>query len=66
MIQAIAQNPEPVKHVIDITSIGALVATLFGWLPHVTALLTFVWMCIRIYETRTVQRFLNRRKRGRK
>ncbi len=66
MIQTIAQNPEPVKHVIDVTSIGALVATLFGWLPHVTALLTFVWMCIRIYETKTVQRFLNRRKRGRK
>ncbi len=66
MIQAIVQNPEPVKHIIDVTSIGALVATFFGWLPHVTAILTFVWMCIRIYETKTVQRFLNRRKRGRK
>lgn len=66
MLQTIAQNPEPVKHIIDMASIGALVATFFGWLPHVTAMLTLVWMCIRIYETKTVQRFLNRRKRGRK
>lgn len=70
MIQTITQNPEPVKHVIDVTSVGAVAAVLLGWLPQVlalmTAIATFAWACIRLYETKTVQRFLNRRKRGRK
>lgn len=46
------------KHVIDTISVSAAFATVFGWLPHIAALLSVVWSLIRIYETKTVQRIL--------
>lgn len=52
------------KNVLDGTAVGATAATLFGWLPEATALLTFIWMAIRIWETDTVQRLLGRKRDG--
>lgn len=51
---------EQAKHLIDATSIAAVVGTLAGWLPAVAALLSIVWTIIRIYETKTVQRWLGK------
>lgn len=53
---------EHVKNVGDVVSVGTVVATLIGWLPHISALLTVVWLGIRIYETDTVQGWLNKPK----
>jgi hypothetical protein len=50
----------PLEHVVDAGAITALAAVLFGVLPHATALLTFVWVCIRLYETKTIQAALRR------
>ena len=45
---------------IDAISIGTAIATLAGWLPALAALASLVWTTIRIYETKTVQRWLKR------
>jgi hypothetical protein len=52
---------ETVKHVIDLTSIGTVLATLAGWLPEISALLSAIWVAIRIFETETVQKLLKRK-----
>ena len=57
-------------HDIKVTTEGAAVAvaatSVMGWLTPTVALigslLTIVWMCIRIYETETVQKIVNRKK----
>lgn len=46
------------EEILDLLSISALVATLLGWLPTVSLLLTIIWMALRIYESPTVQRHL--------
>lgn len=51
---------EAIKHVGDAISIGAVLATLAGWLPAIAAALSIFWTVIRIYETKTVQRWLKR------
>ena len=52
---------EHVKNYIDAISIGTIIATLAGWLPHLAALLSIVWTVIRIYETKTVQSWLKQK-----
>lgn len=52
------QIPDHAKPILDFASIGAVVATLTAWLPPIAALVSIIWGCIRIYETRTVQRLL--------
>lgn len=47
---------EQVKQATDVVAVGTVAATLFGWLPALAAGLTIIWTCIRIYETKTVQR----------
>jgi hypothetical protein len=49
---------DTVKHVADALSIVTVLGTLMQWLPSVAALFTIVWTTIRIYETKTVQRWL--------
>tara|TARA_R110000824_G_C15062424_1_gene662559 strand:- start:271 stop:462 length:192 start_codon:yes stop_codon:yes gene_type:complete len=57
-----AQIVQGVKQVGDITAVGLTVATIFKWLPAMAALLTIIWTAVRIYETDTVQKIINRRK----
>jgi len=40
-----------------------VLGTLVDILPAIAALFTIVWTCIRIYETKTVQGWINRAKR---
>ena len=54
----------PYKNQLDIASIGVLLATLFSWIPHVTAIVTLAWSLIRLYETKTVQSWLEKRREG--
>lgn len=47
--------PDEVKSIVDFGGIGVLIASLIHALPHITALLTLIWVCIRIYETQTAR-----------
>ena len=55
---------EHTKTLVDTASVVTVVGTLAGILPAIAALFTIVWTAIRIYESRTVQDFLKRRKGG--
>jgi hypothetical protein len=46
------------KNLGDGLSIMTMIAAFAGWLPSLSLLVTIVWGCIRIYETKTVQRWL--------
>jgi len=52
--------PEGLKHLLDALSVGTMLGTLFQMLPNIAALITIVWTAIRIYETKTVQGWLNK------
>jgi len=52
------------KPIGDVLSVGTVVGALMHWLPPIAALLTIVWTAIRIYETKTVQKFLTRFRKG--
>lgn len=54
---------ESVKHTIDAASVFAVGGALMGWLPAIAALFTIIWTGIRIYETRTVQRWIRGRRK---
>jgi hypothetical protein len=42
----------------DTTSILLILGSILDFLPHLAALLSIIWVCIRIYETDTVQNWL--------
>ncbi len=42
---------ETSKTVVDIASGVTVVSTILGWLPAATALLSLVWVAMRIYQT---------------
>ena len=52
---------EPVKHVVDALSIMTVLGTLMEFLPAIAALLSIVWSIIRIYESKTVQRWIGKK-----
>ena len=53
---------DDVKHIIDAASVGAAFAALAGWLPVAAAAASLIWTVIRIYETKTVQAWINKGK----
>jgi len=56
------EHDETVKYVIDGVSFLTVVGTLAEMLPAVAAIFTIVWTAIRIWETKTVQKLINRKK----
>ena len=56
-------NVEVAKNVVDAVSVGAVAGSLMGWLPPIAAALTIIWTTIRIFETNTVQSFVNKFKK---
>jgi hypothetical protein len=50
------------KTVLDISALGVTTGALFEVLPSITALASLIWVCIRIYETETVQSLLGKQK----
>jgi len=54
-----AQNQETLKQMLDGASILTVIGTLVEFLPAVSALLSIVWVAIRIWETNTVQKLVN-------
>ena len=53
---------ETLKHILDGASLLTVIGTLVEFLPAVSALLSIVWLAIRIYETETMRKLLNRKK----
>jgi hypothetical protein len=51
---------EASKHVIDALSLITVIGTLVDMLPSIAAVFTILWTAIRIYETRTVQKWIGR------
>ena len=56
----ISHMHESTKQVIDTASTITVVGTIMNWLPAAAALWTIVWTTIRIYETKTVQKWLGK------
>lgn len=48
------------KYAIDAASLFTVVGTMVSMLPAIAALFTIIWTAIRIYETKTVQRWLGK------
>ena len=48
------------KYAIDAASLFTVVGTITSMLPAIAALFTIIWTAIRIYETKTVQRWLGK------
>lgn len=55
-------SQENLKHVGDALSITTVIGTIAGYLPAIAALATLIWTAIRIWETKTVQGWIKRRK----
>jgi hypothetical protein len=51
---------DALKYAIDAASIFTVVGTMVSMLPAIAALFTIIWTVIRIYETKTVQRWLGK------
>lgn len=51
---------DALKHLTDFVAIGVTVGTIMKLLPAVAAFLSIIWTAIRIYETRTVQKWLGK------
>ena len=49
------------KEVVDIAAASTGVLTIISWLPPTASLFTIVWLGIRIYESETVQKLVNKR-----
>jgi hypothetical protein len=56
----VSPGHETFKYAIDAASIFTVVGTIVSVLPAVAALFTIIWTVIRIYETKTVQRWLGK------
>ena len=54
---------EGTKHVLDGLSLITVLGALVDVLPAIAALFTLIWTGIRIYETGTVQGWIERAKR---
>jgi len=54
-------HQETIKHAVDAVSVVTVVGTLMDVLPAIAALFTIVWTGIRIWETKTVQSWIEKR-----
>lgn len=48
------------KHLLDGASVFTAIGSFLAWLPSIAALFTIIWTGIRIYETKTVQKWLKK------
>ena len=55
---------QEVKSIADAVAVSGGVASLAGWLPDVAALVTILWLSIRIWESDTVKGIFGRKDDG--
>lgn len=51
---------DSIKYATDGAAVGVWLGALLNQLPAIAAILSIIWTVIRIYETKTVQRWLGR------
>jgi hypothetical protein len=51
---------ETAKRVGDALSVGAVVGSIAGWLPPIAAFVTIIYTLVRLYETKTVQKWMGK------
>jgi hypothetical protein len=52
---------EGLKTAVD-TGAGAItIGAIFNWIPEATAILSLIWVVIRIYETKTFQKLKHKK-----
>jgi hypothetical protein len=51
---------DTLKYALDAASFFTVVGTMISMLPAIAALFTIIWTAIRIYETKTVRRWLGK------
>lgn len=56
---------EHIKTTADVASGGTILASLFGYLPEISAAFALVYTIIRIFETRTIKGIISRFRRKR-
>jgi hypothetical protein len=54
---------EDSKQVIDVVAASTGFMSLAAWLPPLASLFTIVWLGIRIYETDTMKKLINRKQK---
>lgn len=64
MIHKFQDMHDQTKHLIDWASIATVFGTLMQILPSLAALFSIVWSLIRIYETKTVQNWINSKRKS--
>jgi len=58
----VQHTAETTKQAIDAVSVFTVVGTLSDLLPPMAALVTIIWTGIRIYETKTIQNIIHKKK----
>lgn len=53
-------NAEVMKYCIDGACLSTTIAALLNYMPAAAAFVSLVWGLIRIYETKTVQKWLRK------
>ena len=38
---------------VDVVAASSIIGTIFGWLPSIAAIVSIIWFCIQIYESKT-------------
>lgn len=61
-----SSNIDTAKAAGDVLALGTVFGTLIKILPAIAAVFTIVWTGIRIYETKTVQDILKKRRKERR
>lgn len=59
---------DPTRHPLlvlsDLAAVGAVGATIIGWLPAIAAVFSIAWLALQIWGDRTVQDWFKRRRRN--
>lgn len=56
--------PDSLKHVVDAVCGAITVSVIMGWIANATAVLSLLWILIRLKETKTMQGWLGKRRRA--
>jgi hypothetical protein len=51
---------EESKQIVDLAAGGVTLGAYFAWIPEATAVASLIWVLLRIWETETVQKILNK------
>lgn len=45
---------------VDVLTVANTLAAIAGIVPAISAVVSLIWVCLRIYETRTVQKWVTK------